>query len=226
MLSQSIEDVRRLAGAVVTLSFYARVTASTAKLGVEFVQNFGAGGSPSATVTAAALGSVTLTTAWTRFTVPATLPGLVGKTLGTAGSFTGLNFWLSAGLSLAARSSATGTQSPTVHLWGVQVEVGVARTPLEQRDPGIDLAICQRYYLSGTFSMAGYATAGTTTTMTLPHPVVMRAAPTVATSGVTSTNLTTPTVAASGTGAVVASGAATASAAYAYAGTFTATADI
>jgi hypothetical protein len=48
--TQRIEDVRRLAGKTVTLSFWAKAATGTPKVGIDRCRAFGSGGSPSATV--------------------------------------------------------------------------------------------------------------------------------------------------------------------------------
>ena len=55
--THAIENVRRLAGKTVTLSFWAWTSVGTAKLGLNGYQNFGTGGSPSAPVSFQATGS-------------------------------------------------------------------------------------------------------------------------------------------------------------------------
>src|SRR5580765_761058 len=79
---QGIEDVRRLAGKTITLSFYALCGSGTLKLGVNYMQAFGSGGSPSGVVWANATGqSVTLSTTFTRYSITTTIPSVAGKTL-------------------------------------------------------------------------------------------------------------------------------------------------
>src|SRR4029077_21284644 len=77
---QRMENVRRSGAKTVTLSFWAKAAVAGLKLGLEIVQGFGSGGSPSANTQTLA-GVVTLTTTWARYTVTATLPSLAGVTL-------------------------------------------------------------------------------------------------------------------------------------------------
>jgi hypothetical protein len=81
-LVQFIEDVRTFAGQQVTVSFWAKVD-STKNIAIELQQNFGTGGSPSATVEAIGTTKVSIGTSWQKVTVTATLPSISGKTLGT-----------------------------------------------------------------------------------------------------------------------------------------------
>jgi hypothetical protein len=142
---QQVEDVRRLGGKTVALSFWAKGIVGTPKVAVTISQNFGTGGSPSATVLTSLGATAALSSAWTRYTFTAALPSVVGKTLGTIpDSKTGVNFYFSD----QANSSggAIGVQSGTVALWGVQLEVGSTATPLEKPDLDVQLRQCQRFY--------------------------------------------------------------------------------
>jgi hypothetical protein len=145
-LYQSIEDVRRLAGKTVTVSFYALCWAGNIKLGVSFDQNFGTGGSPSAIVSTAGQ-SITLNQAWQRYSLTFNIPSVIGKTLGTNNNhFTIMDFFFSAGANNAIRSGNVGVQTGKVQLWGMQLEIGNVMTPLEKPDPQVELANCQRFY--------------------------------------------------------------------------------
>jgi hypothetical protein len=180
-LQQNIEDVRRLSGRTVTVSFWAWCISGTPKIGVELAQVFGSGGSPSAFVSVPA-GAITISTTVTRYSVTIAVPSVSGKTFGTtAGTdYTGLFFWLSAGSSNAARASNIGLQSGTFLFWGVQLEIGTAATALEKPDPRYDLANCLRFYnLIPRVQLANWAGgAGSITVCCVTFPP-MRAAPTV-----------------------------------------------
>jgi hypothetical protein len=190
LLSQRIEDIRRLAGKTVTLSFWAAAAAGTPRLGVSLDQYFGTGGSPSPLVGGTGV-AVTLNTTWTRYSATFTLPSIAGKTLGTANdNFTGLNFWYSAEATFATRSGNIGVQTGTVFLWGVQLEIGSQATPLEKPDPRYDLSNCQRFYQAGgNARVTAYQTAGNGAAITQSLPVSMRATPTIATSNFTASNI-------------------------------------
>jgi hypothetical protein len=146
---QGIEDVRRLSGKTVTVSFWAKAVAGTPKLGISLFQLFGSGGSPSAAVGGIGSQAVTLSTSWARYTsAPIVMPSVSGKVFGTTVNtdYSGLIFWLSSGSTNNANSGGVGVQSYTLLLWGVQLEVGSTATPLEKPDPQQDLAKCQRFY--------------------------------------------------------------------------------
>lgn len=148
IFSQVIEDVRTFANSTITISFWAKAASSTPKVAIEWVQRFGSGGSPSADVTAAAVGSVTLSTSWARYSVTMSIPNINGKTIGTTAntSSLALNLWVSAGSTFNSRASSIGIQNNTFDFWGVQVERGSVATPFEQRPIGAELELCQRYY--------------------------------------------------------------------------------
>jgi hypothetical protein len=188
--SQRSEDVRRLGGKTISVSFYAKAFNTTPRVGISIDQNFGAGGSPQVAGTATA---VTLSTTWQRYVLSFAVPSTSGKTIGTNNdSSTQLNFWLSAGANMNVRAGGIGVQTGTVYIWGVQLEVGSTATPLEKPDPQQDLAKCMRFYQSLTSLLVqGYAGSGNNIYNTLTLPVIMRAAPTVTqqTSG-TPSNLT------------------------------------
>jgi len=139
---QRIEDVRTFAGQTVTVSFWAKAASGTPKVSIEFIQQFGSGGSGAVFVNASA---VTLSTSWVRYSVSASIPSISGKTIGTDSYLTCV-FWVSAGTTFAARTNSIGIQSNTFDFWGVQVEKGYIATPLEQRPIGTELALCQRYF--------------------------------------------------------------------------------
>jgi hypothetical protein len=186
--AQRIENVRNFAGQTTTVSFWAKAASGTPKLGVSGLQQFGTGGSPSADVIIAGT-TVTLSTSWTRYTVPLSVPSISGKTLGTTDntSILRLDLWTSVGTTLSgAGYPAVGVQNTTIQIWGVQWEAGSVATAFQTATGTIqgELSACQRYYFRTT-SPTGSATIGqgacyTTSTMltTVIHPVPLRVAAT------------------------------------------------
>ena len=130
-IGQRIEDVRTFANQTVTLSFWAKADSSRT-LTVLWQQRFGTGGSGNV----ASSTTKTLSTSWTRYTHTFTFSSISGKTVGTDSSVF-IGTWFGAG-------QASG--SPSLDIWGVQVEAGSVATPFEQRPIGTELALCQRYY--------------------------------------------------------------------------------
>ena len=108
---QKIESVRTLAGQTCTVSFWAKADASR-NIAIEFGQNFGTGGSPSAQVNAIGSQLVALTTTWTKYTKTIAIPSISGKTLGTAGDDSlEFTFWFDAGSNWNTRTASLGQQS-------------------------------------------------------------------------------------------------------------------
>jgi hypothetical protein len=147
---QKIEDVRTFAGQTVTVSFWAKASSGTPFVGVNFIQDFGTGGSPSGA--AEGLGSaVTISTSWARYSVTRTVASISGKTIGTTtpGSLN-LGLWTSAGSAFAsALPGFSALQNVDIDIWGVQVEAGSVATPFQTATGTIqgELAACQRYFL-------------------------------------------------------------------------------
>ena len=192
IFDQNIESVRTLAGQTATLSFWAKADASK-NVAVEFSQNFGTGGSPSSAVNTIGVSTCALTTSWQKFTVTTSLPSITGKTLGTNNNHSlGVFIWFDAGSSFNSRTNTLGQQSGTFDIAQVQLEAGSVATPFEVRPPGVELALCQRYYSKSylpqvtpaTITNAGVVFAVSQGTLnylgtTIQFPVSMRAAPTL-----------------------------------------------
>lgn len=181
ILIQPIENISRLANKTVTVSFWARYTSGTPKIGVCWSQNFGTGGSPSAQVVGTGV-PITITGTWARYSVTFSLPSAAGKTFGTNGNNqTSLEFWLSHGSTYASRGNV-GVQSGTVQFWGVQLEIGSGfgfPTPLEKVDIQTDLARCQRFFCVQNGYIYGFANNATQMVVLWTYPVQMRAAPAI-----------------------------------------------
>lgn len=190
VIAQKIEDVRTFAGQTVTLSFWAKASSGTPGLGFDFYQEFGSGGS--ATVGGIGATKWTLSTTWTRYSTTVNISSISGKTIG-AGSSLAARFWFSSGSDYNTLNNSLGIQSPTIDIWGVQVEPGSFATPFEQRPIGTELALCQRYYVSynaigagnGYTSFGnGQATSTTVAVIFAQFPVEMRVAPVISYSAI------------------------------------------
>jgi hypothetical protein len=116
-------------------------------MGVYFEQNFGSGGSASVF---SSLNTISLTTAWVRYSTTFTLGSLTGKTIGTS------NFLM---LGLRMPTSAGVVRVGTYDYWGVQVEAGSTATAFQTATGSIqgELAACQRYYQRMTTTSAATA---------------------------------------------------------------------
>ena len=181
-----MESVRVLSGKTVTLSFYAKASA-TLSIGAYFYQSFGSGGSPSGGIYVAPA-TFSLSTTWARFSATYTMPSIAGKTFGSNNDDnTELYFGLSAEPSAAA-VTGVGVQSGTFTIWGVQVEIGGVASSLESRGIDVELAMCQRFYINQTVFTAGYAAAAGTAYGQFVFPVQMRGVPSVTFSAQAYTN--------------------------------------
>jgi hypothetical protein len=185
---QRIEDVRTLAGQTATFSFWAKASSGTPKIALELGQNFGTGGSPSASVLTT-VSAVTISTSWARYSITTTVPSLSGKTIGTTAntSYLIMNLWLSAGTDFNSRASSIGLQNNTFQIWGVQAEAANTASPFQTATGTIqgELAACQRYYYRQTANNNAYQNFGfgmvtnstTSARIQISNPVTMRAVP-------------------------------------------------
>jgi hypothetical protein len=150
---QKIENVLLSSGVMFTLSFYAKADTNK-NIAVDFWQNFGTGGTPSADVSGIGVTTFNLTTAWQKFTKTVKYPSITGKTLGTGGNDGfGLSFWYSAGSTLNSRTNTLGLQNGSFDISQIQLEVGSSATSFEYRPLGMELLLCQRYYEEKTISI-------------------------------------------------------------------------
>ena len=117
---------------------------------------------------------------------------------GTAGAWAAANY-----VSATGATSVVGTSGATFYVTGVQLEKGSTATAFDYRDYGRELIMCQRYYyrivgVSGYTTLLSGVSASTTAAgqCANPHPVQMRAAPTInianlsSYNGVNNTNVT------------------------------------
>ena len=113
----------------------------------------------------------------------------VGSTLSvTAGAWTAGSY-----RSTTGATSVVGTNGATFYITGVQLEKGSTATSFDYRPYGTELALCQRYYVTGgNVYLSGYQTLNNGTGVSNNFPVAMRAAPTVTYSSNSGTNMTGP----------------------------------
>lgn len=183
-LQQRIESARTFAGQTVTFSFWAKANSGTPNINVTLGQNFGTGGSPSASTSTT--GTVqTITTSWARYSFTIAVPSISGKTLGTTNDgFLAANIFVSGGS--ASSAPTVGIQSNTFQIWGVQVEAGSSASDFKTATGTKqgELAACQRYYFRLTFDAAtrrfgvGIANLTTNAQVAVPFPVTLRTTPT------------------------------------------------
>jgi hypothetical protein len=184
-LRWDIEGVRTLAGKKATFSFWARVPSGTMTIGVAICQEFGSGGSPSAGVYPAQT-NYTVTTTWQKFVYTTTIGSIVGKTIGTNNDD---RIWPAVWFP----TNAAGT----VQLSNFQLEEGGIATPFEKRPYGLELALCQRYFLPVAYQSltCGAYAAGSCSFRSI---INMRAAPTYSSTATTieAVGVATPTISA------------------------------
>ena len=175
----SIEGVITFAGKKATLSFYAK--ADTAKnIVIEFVQNFGSSGSPSAPIEGIGAQLVALSTAWKRYEITVDIPSISGKTISTdATDRLILFFWFDAGSSWAYRTGTLGQQSGTFDLACVQLEEGEQATKFEELSKEISKTRVNRYFYpitnrSTPYSLMGYPISSWQANFNISIPIPMR----------------------------------------------------
>ena len=186
-INQHIENVLLSNSQQMTLSFYAKASSAGLKIGIEPIQNFGAGGSPSGRVlgTGSQLSTKTLTTSWARYTHTFTFGSISGKTLGTTENSDNfeIGFWLSGGSDYNARTGSIGNQAGTFEISHVQLENGPTATPFENLSQSETLLLCQRYYVKGgdsfTYGQVFSCNTASNAYCWVRHPQQMRAAPTI-----------------------------------------------
>lgn len=178
-----IEDVRRLAGKVVTVSFYAKAD-SAKNIAIDLSQIIGAGGN----VDGIGGQKFAVSTNWQRFFATIRLPSIAGKSP-SAASNTTLRLWFDAGATYDGFNGALGQQSGTFDIANVQLEEGWVATPFEFRPLSVEIAMCQRYFESGFFKCSFWSGAsGQSTIWALPFKSNKRATPTVSASGTSLSN--------------------------------------
>lgn len=178
-LQQRVEGVQTLSGLTITLSFWAKADASKS-IAVDFQQNFGTGGSPSASVSAIGAIKFSVGTSWQKYTVTATLPSVSGKTLGSDGNdCLEVVIWFDAGSTWNSRTGSLGQQSGTFDIAQVQLEPGSVATDFEQRPIGLELQLCHRYFYNYEGGINGCQYADTNFMYIVPFPTRMRTTPAV-----------------------------------------------
>ena len=152
IVDQRIESVRSYAGQTITVLGWAKRSSGSGNMAVAGYQFFGTGGAtPSDPVAAISPGTVTLGSSWAPFAVVMNVPSITGKTLGTNNNdWLGVFIWTSAGSNNNASTNSLGLQTIGVDLWGIHIRQGTwtaaATADYRPRDPGTELALCERYY--------------------------------------------------------------------------------
>jgi hypothetical protein len=172
-IEQRLEDVRTFAGQTVTVSFWAKSSA-TPTVKVTTYQNFGTGGSSGVNTDGS---NFALTSSWVRYTATLSIPSISGKTIGTDNA-----------LNVGLVHVSGGINSATIDTWGWQIEAGSTATDFQTATGTLqgELAACQRYYLretaSASYTFSVFAPSGLTSSTTrliayTTFPVQMRTVP-------------------------------------------------
>jgi hypothetical protein len=153
-LGQKIEyGTRFLCGASksITVSFWARSSVGSKKVGLFLTQNYGTTGSPTAEENIAG-DNFTLTSSWQKFTKTITTNTLVGKTFGTDGNdYLRPVFLLAWGTGTYATlvnsaGVAENLANGTIDIAQVQLCAGDVALPFVPKSFEDELRACQRYY--------------------------------------------------------------------------------
>jgi hypothetical protein len=180
LLYRRVENVAVTDGASFTLSLWLWVPTGTLNVTQAYVtQNFGTGGSPSASVTTPVAVNWALTTTPQRFSVLITPPSIVGKTIGTTAPG-----YTEVGLSLPVSSTFTLNDAQwQLEYSSPQAPAAGLPTAFEYRGQQAELARVQRYYetiAAITAAGGGYAASSSVgTAEPLIFKVTKRIAPSV-----------------------------------------------
>lgn len=152
-LLQKIENgTSKLCGAskTVTVSFYARSSITGKKIGIHLLQEYGTGGSPTASEIINGI-NWTLTSTWTKYTYTFTTNTLVGKTFGTNNDDTLQLFfqimWADQYKGrIGASTAETYVGAGDIDIAQVQLNAGSVALPFQPKSFADELRDCQRYY--------------------------------------------------------------------------------
>lgn len=184
--SQRLEDVSRYAGQRVTISMMAAntVPGTTPRIGIEWGQNFGVGGS--STVSGHA-GIIEPGDTYERHSITFDVPTIVGKSMGAEGTdFFFIGFFFSAGSDFS-NAGGIGIQTASSRIGDLQIESGEQATKFDKRPLAIEALLCYRHYYRTTdtahsgalgFRYGLATTGGLAHFSSAPFPTRMRATPT------------------------------------------------
>ncbi|PRP72441.1 hypothetical protein BUE93_01530 [Chromobacterium amazonense] len=149
-INQRVENLRRFSGKQLTLSFWARADKPCSILAyVE--QWFSAPYVEALKNRALNSAAANLSSAWQRFSFTFTSPSLQGRAIGSQGDdclsvFIGLSY----SDALPELNAIATAQTGVFDIAQVQLEEGPVATQYERRSPGEELALCQRYFETGS----------------------------------------------------------------------------
>ena len=179
---QRIEDVRTGANQDVTVSFYAKASASLS-VAVELTQNFGSGGSTSVAVTPQ---KQLITTGWVKYSLTFAVPAIVGKTIGSD-DYLSVNIWLDAGTDFNSNTGTLGHQSGTFEFAQIKSELSSSDTAFASEPLCITISKCLRFFecekmedlpATGTNWQSAYNSSSNIGLLVFPFKVTKRKIPT------------------------------------------------
>lgn len=184
--SQRMENVSVLQGTTINISFWARADANR-PIAIEFLQDFGTGGS--LPVRGIGAQQFNITTSWARYSASVIIPSISGKTVDIPTSVTAIVFWLDAGSTFSTITAGLGQQSGTFDFSLVQVEIGATGSAFEVLPVSETLSLCQRYCQvfggdsASGFIGVGHSTSSTTVQVSVAPTMTMYRPPTITSSG-------------------------------------------
>ncbi|MBU6232157.1 hypothetical protein KGP36_05940 [Patescibacteria group bacterium] len=183
-IGQKLESVFQYNGQSITVSgTFAALASGTDIVGVQATQNFGTGGSPSASVVTSKTVAWALTTTEQRFSVRLDIPSIAGKTLGSnANDFLRVDFLLATGSTYTVYASQVQIDLCASTASSDTTGSGGAPQPFRWRGVGLERTRVARHILSitlpaGSGNFIGVVTSPTDAWAWFPLPSAMRATP-------------------------------------------------
>lgn len=138
-----VPGVKNFSGGKVALTFHAKAD-SPKNIAMDFVQNFGTGGSVS--ISGIGAQQIALSTEWETFTITADIPSVSGKTVSSIGDdYLEIRIWFDAGSSFDPYTVSLGHQYGTFDLAMLKLEAGDEATRIVPRLYEEELALCKDY---------------------------------------------------------------------------------
>jgi hypothetical protein len=180
-ISQRLEFLNRFSGKTMTLSFWGKCGDNTKYVIVEFLMNFGTGGSPSTAINSLSPTPFLMTTTWQKFTVTVDIPSISGKSFGTGlNDYLEIMFWHGGTVSSRNAFYNLSGQQGIFDMAQVQFEEGSDATDFEKRSPQLEFQLCQRFYQTFPYKWGtvNQNAAANTFNMSVHRNGLMRGTPT------------------------------------------------
>lgn len=144
VFEQRVENVRTFAGVLSTVSFTVYNSGAPGrKIAVEFLQNFGTGGSE--TILGLNAEVFSLDVGINHISKTTTLPSVSGKTVASTNHYAAVAVWLSSGSGFDVRNAGLGAQSGQLFFGQLQWEEGGTATGYDTRLLSHEAALCGWY---------------------------------------------------------------------------------